>query len=151
MQGQISWLDLSLGWPATSEFSKQIEGFYLEVLASYQEYISSSTSTSQQVECLPWLPALCSKAGLQGLCWVLSPTQWSESLWFLAGTSLRGSYTWVWHQRRWNSSLNATWIMRTNLVQQKVSWLLKEQHLSMWRPRVPLLTPKYGTRKSRET
>lgn len=82
---------------------------------------------------------------------MLSPTHRSESLWFLAGTSLRGSYTWAWHRRRWSSSLNATWIMRRNLVQQKVSLLSKEQHLSMWRPRVPLLIPKYSTSKSRET
>lgn len=87
---------------------------------------------------------------VQGLCWVLSQT-WFESLWFLAETSLRGSYTWAWHQRRWNSSSNATWIMRRNLVQKRVSWLLKEQHLSMWRPRVPLLTPKCGASESRET
>lgn len=91
------------------------------------------------------------KGRIQGLYWVLSPTHRSESLWFLAGTSLRGSYTWAWHQRRWSSSLNATWIMRRNLVQQKVSLLSKEQHLSMWRPRVPLLIPKYSTSKSRET
>lgn len=91
------------------------------------------------------------KGRIQGLYWVLSPTHPSESLWFLAGTSLRGSYTWAWHQRRWSSSLNATWIMRRNLVQQKVSLLSKEQHLSMWRPRVPLLIPKYSTSKSGET
>lgn len=146
-------LALCLSWPAALAFCNQVESFCFKRFWPIVRnlFLQAPALHSNFPWMIPWTFCSLLKDRVQGLYGVLSQTQWFESLWFLAETSLRGSYTWVWHQRRWNFSSNAIWIMRRNLVQQKVSLLLKEQHLSMWRPRVPLLTPKCGASESRET
>lgn len=48
MQGPMQCLDLCLSWSEALVFCKQVEGFYLEILANCQESLSSSISTLQQ-------------------------------------------------------------------------------------------------------